>query len=116
MPDVQEKNTFIKSRSMAKASIERYFSAKNLFSEDLLSDKYVNLCLETDICSGSDLAYKSIESSSFFKDDVSFCPIEKEVRFVIKILQNMSRLVPQEFSAGILLMHLEIVEGIKIHG
>lgn len=103
-----------KSRIMAKASIERYFSAKQAFSEELLDDKYVELCLNTDICSGVDRAYKAISRSALFDKDVSFCPIEKEVRFVIKILGAMSRFVPQEFSAGVLLMHLEIIEHIQI--
>jgi hypothetical protein len=99
---------------MARASIERYFCSKNAFSESLLDDHYVDICLNTDISSGVGRAYKAIEAAQMFKDDTSFSPIEKDVRFVIKILGNMSRFVPQEFSAGVLLMHLEIIEKISI--
>lgn len=76
----------------------------------------MDLCLNTDICSGVDKAYEAIKNSSMFSEgNDEFCPIEKDVRFVIKILQGMSRLVPQEFSAGILLMHLELIEKIDCH-
>lgn len=113
MPTIAIENPS-KSRSMARASIERYFSAKHAFTEDLLDDRYVDLCINTDICSGVDRAYRAISRSSLFKGDASFCPIEKDVKFVIKILGIMSGFVPQEFSAGVLLMHLEIIERIVI--
>ena len=38
--------------------------------------------------------------------------IEPDVKLVIGILRRMKSLVPQEFSAGMLLMHLEILEGV----
>lgn len=101
-----------KSRSMAKSSIRNYFSSLGFFRDELLSEHYVDLCMDTDICSGADRAYKCMEG--LFEGDESFCPIEKDVKFVIRLLEKMSRLVPQEFSAGILLMHLEVVEGLRV--
>jgi hypothetical protein len=101
----------VKSRAMARFSIQKYFSHIGFFDESLLSEKYIDLCMETDMCSGADRAYKCM--SNFFNEDESFCPIEKDVRFVIKLLYKMSKIIPQEFSAGILLMHLEIVEGLN---
>lgn len=102
----------LKSRAMAQFSIKNYFSHMGVFHEGLLSDRYVDLCMETEICSGVDRAYETMKN--FFDGDQSFCPIEKDVRFVIRLLGKMSKIVPQEFSPGILLMHLEVIEGLKI--
>jgi benzoyl-CoA reductase/2-hydroxyglutaryl-CoA dehydratase subunit BcrC/BadD/HgdB len=103
-----------KSRNTAKYCIERYFSYHGSFEEHFLDDRYVDLCVYTDICSGVDRAYEAISKSDMFNNDVHDSgPIEKDVKFVIRILQNMSKVVPQEFSAGILLMHLEFIEKIR---
>lgn len=101
-----------KSKASARSCIEKYFSFKGIFDEGLLDDKYIELCFATDISSAVDRAYAAIEKSGRFKEDSAFCPIEKDVKFVIGILGDMSRIIPQEYSAGILLMHLEFIEKI----
>jgi hypothetical protein len=40
--------------------------------------------------------------------------IAEDIRYVIKMLSSIRRKVPAEFAPGILLMHLEIVEGIRL--
>lgn len=100
-------------RDFAQSCIRRYFSSKSVPESDFSDPKYLDLCLETDTCSAMDKAYKAMSRTSRFKDDGSH-PVEKDVRFVIKTLEGMSKVVPQEFSAGILLMHLEIIEKISL--
>lgn len=76
--------------------------------------KYLDMCVSTDICSGMDRAYQAMERSGKFAEDGSTHPIERDIRWVVNTLQVMSRIIPKEFSTGILLMHLEIIEGIPV--
>lgn len=112
----QESLSPTKSRNSAKYYIERYFSCKSAFDQDLLDEKYIDLCMDTDMCSGVDRAYDAMKASSLFVDEDENSPIEKDVKFVLKTLQGMSRIVPQEFSAGILLMHLHFIEKVCVQG
>jgi hypothetical protein len=94
--------------------ISNYFRDKTLiFNADLFSPKYINLCIDMNICNGVDIAYAAIEKSGRFEISSSEHSISEDIRFVIKILGKIKKFVPQEFSAGILLMHLELVEGIE---
>lgn len=98
----------------AKFYIDRYFSALGVPESIFSNPKYVGMCLDMDIRSAMEKAYAAMERSGRFDDEGSSHPIERDVRFVIRTLEAMSRVVPQEFSAGMLLAHLEIVEGIAI--
>lgn len=94
--------------------ISNYFKDKVSFnSVDLFSPKYIDLCINTNICDGVDKAYEFIEKSGKFETSSSEHSISEDIRLVIKLLAQIKNYVPQEFSAGILLMHLEILEGVK---
>lgn len=101
--------------------ISRYFSDKVLnfnlhFSPNIIfSPKYINLVSRTNICDGVDMAYKSMEHSGKFSSDASDHLISQDIRYVIKTLETIKKYgIPQEYAAGILLMHLELIEGIKL--
>jgi hypothetical protein len=94
--------------------ITNYFREKNIpINTDLICPKYIDLCISMDICRGVDIAYSAIEKSGKFETSSSEHSISEDIRFVIKTLGQIKRFVPQEFSAGILLMHLELVEGMQ---
>lgn len=94
--------------------IENYFKDKHVPKHvDLFSPKYVDMCIKMDMCRAADLAYEAIERSGILKSETGDSAIEPDIRLVIGILRRMKPLVPQEFSAGMLLMHLEILEGVK---
>jgi hypothetical protein len=95
--------------------IARYFSEFELDPEvDVCHPRYVQLCLETNICDAVDLAYKAIADSGRYKLSCAEGMLAEDVLLVIGILRSMrARAIPQEFSPGILLMHLELVEGIS---
>jgi hypothetical protein len=98
---------------MVPRYIADYFRDKSVPpGVDVTAQKYIDLCIDTNICDGSDMAYKAIAESGRFKDSSSDHSIEEDIRFVIGILAKMKKHVPQEFSAGVLLMHLELVEGL----
>lgn len=95
--------------------ILNYFDDKGLEEKSyLLSPKYIDMCIDTNICDGVDRAYEAIERSGKFETSSSEHSISEDIRFVIKTLGQIKKYVPQDFAAGILLMHLEILEGIPL--
>jgi hypothetical protein len=94
--------------------ISRYFEDRHVPDVvDIHDMRYVDLCIGINICDATDAAYKAMaRTERFCKSDLD-APIAEDVRLVIGILRTIrTRCIPQEFSAGILLMHLEILEGI----
>lgn len=94
--------------------ISRFFSNFTIPAEiDVCHPKYVSLCLETNICDAVDLAYEVMSKSGRYKTECPDGMLADDILCVIGVLRHMRLLsVPQEFSPGILLMYLEIVEGI----
>ena len=102
-------------REYASFYIARYFAPKNIPESVFCDPKYADLCLKTDVFSGMQRAYAAMATSEKFRESPDSChPIEKDVRFVIKTLSSMSKIVPQELSMGMLLAHLEIIEGLSV--
>lgn len=95
--------------------IQNYFEGENLpFKIDARNPRYVDLCIRTGICEAADMAYKAMAESGRFGSSCDDGTIGEDILLVIEILRKIrSKCVPQEFSAGLLLMHLEILEGIK---
>lgn len=102
--------------AIVKKYISSYFEDKNISPDvDLYSSRYIDFCLDCDICKAVDKVYCSIEKSGKFEIVSSEHSISEDIRFVIKTLGQIKKQhVPQEFSAGILLMHCEILEGIPL--
>lgn len=99
---------------MAPMYIRDYFRDKKISSDvDIISPKYIDLCVNTSMCEGADRAYKILSESGKFSECSSDHSISEDIRFVIQILSQMKKHVPQELSAGVLLMHLELVEGLS---
>lgn len=98
---------------MAAGYIEDYFRDK-VVPEcfDILSPRYISMCIEMNICKAVDMAYEAIARFGLVTPDSEDSAIEPDIRMVIGILRRMKPLVPQEFSAGMLLMHFEIMEGV----
>lgn len=81
---------------------------------NLFEKRYVNLCVDSTICEAVDLAYKSMRSSGVHQGSCGDGTIGEDVRLVVRLLREIRlKCIPQEFSAGILLMHLEIMEGLS---
>jgi len=94
--------------------IVNYFQDKNVYISKMILPKYIDLCIKTDICMGVNAAYKAMKKSGKFEVSSSEHSISEDIRYVIKTLGQIKKFVPQEFSAGILLMHLEFIEGIEL--
>lgn len=81
---------------------------------DLGDKRYIGLCVDSNICDAVDSAYKVMLSKGVLQSTCGDGTIGEDVRFVIRLLKEIrSKCVPQEFSAGIFLMHLEILEGLS---
>lgn len=95
--------------------ISDYFSGVPLPEGfDLLSKRYVDLCLGTDTCSAVGMVYEAMREQGRFQGACGDGTMGEDVRLVIRLLKGIrAKCVPQELSPGILLMHLEIVEGLK---
>lgn len=104
-----------RTKEFVEFHLKRYFSKMGVSEGLSASQRYVDMCLFADVASGMAAAYSAIaESGKFSAADEYECSIERDVRFVIKILEKMSRSVPQEISPGMLLAHLELVEGMSV--
>jgi hypothetical protein len=81
---------------------------------NLVDKRYVGMCVESNICDAVDMAYKCMKSRGSHQGSCGDGTIGEDVRFVVRLLRDIRlKCVPQEFSAGILLMHLEIMEGLS---
>jgi hypothetical protein len=94
--------------------ISLYFEGRNVPDfVDIHDGRYVDLCIGTNMCEAADAAYAAMSKSGRFQSDLD-APIAEDVRMVIGILRKIrTRCIPQEFSPGMLLMHLEILEGVS---
>ena len=103
-----------KMMKLANFFVSNYFSTMGV-PEHIYSDpKYLEMCISTDVCSGMKMAYSAMERSGKFDEGDSSHQVERDIRWVVNTLRNMSRFVPKEFSMGVLLMHLEIIEGVPV--
>lgn len=103
-----------------KICINNYFSDKFLHDgrkipKELLDlSYYSSLLFNTSISDGVLKAYFLIEENNFLvekiKDDQA---ISEEIRYMINLIRNIQKIIPQEFVGGMILMHLELIEGIE---
>jgi hypothetical protein len=99
---------------IARLHIKNYFEGKSIPDVDIFSPKYIDLCVTMDICQAVDKAYAAMEKCGKFDTTSSEHLIAQDIRYVIKTLGEIRKKVPQDFAAGILLMHLELVEGVNL--
>jgi hypothetical protein len=117
--------------ALAKQFIVKFFANRSMHcggripKSVLESPEYVNLVLHTDVCKGVEQAYKLIEDESRRKwhdrvatpnqeMDFSDEPLPEDISKVLGILNvECPRMkVPKALAAGIMLMCLELCEGI----
>lgn len=83
-------------------------------SVNLLDKRYIDFCIESNICDAVDAAYDAMRARGIMQSSCGDGTIGEDVRFVVRLLRDIRlKCVPQEFSAGMLLMHLEILEGLS---
>jgi len=85
----------------------------------LQSEDYMTLVLNTDVEYGAKTAYAALQRAehqvTWETDDAVTVP--REVKFVISILNHCKTLdIPKVFAPGLMLMYLEICEGVNVIG
>jgi len=106
---------------LSKQAISNYFLNEEMYTGDLIEKSlihlpyYVLLVRNTSVSEGVVKAYKMIEDCGF-KDSISInkSSMPEDVKFVLNLIKKIQREVSQEFVGGILLMHLELIEGIEM--
>ena len=102
--------------------IKNYFLDKTMHDYQEIKDSllelpyYTDLLFNTSMTDGVLKAYKLIEDNNFIDID-SNCDqnsIGPDIRYMINLIRNIQKHIPQEFVGGMILMHLELVEGIEI--
>jgi cell fate (sporulation/competence/biofilm development) regulator YlbF (YheA/YmcA/DUF963 family) len=102
-----------------KKCINKYFFEKTLYDgsqidkEILELQYYTELLLNTNMLDGVSKAYKMIDEYNFLEENLNDS-ISPEIRYMIKLIERVQKYVPQEFVGGMILMHLELIEGMEI--
>lgn len=116
-----EKNIENSIFDYANIVINNYFNGRKMYngneiSSDLLNLPYYSkLVCESNICESVDKCYEIIRENNFKKSkESSIGMLAEDVKYIVSLIKSMKRTVPQEFIGGILLMHLEIIEGLEI--
>lgn len=105
--------------NLAASTIEQYFSSREMHvggpipKSFLRNPDYITMILNTDICDGADRAYEALAGSDNFEESGAGI-ISDDIKLVVGLIHEIEREVPRAFVAGILLMHLELVEGVEI--
>lgn len=107
----------------AKMCIDKFFEGKEMYCggdipKRLLNDaQYIALVANTDVMDGVDLAYTALRRSHHRVTipSTEITTVPNDVKFVISILNHCKSLaIPKVFSTGLMLMYLEICEGVNI--
>jgi len=112
-------NFFEEIRPIIIKTIKNYFSNKKLYNgKDIdLSwfdlPYYSELIISTTVSEGVLKAYKIIEENNFSEMDCDN-DIASDIKYLIKTIKNIQKYVPQEFVGGMILLHLELIEGFEI--
>jgi hypothetical protein len=97
--------------------IGNYFSNKKICDSRVLDlPNYADIVLRTTVSDGVLKAYKVMEQNGFLSDGSrsNNRDISEDIRYMIDLIRSIQRTVPQEFVGGMILLHLELVEGLKV--
>lgn len=77
---------------------------------DFEDKRYVDMCVNTTICDAVDHFYNMASSKNIMQSSCEDGKITEDVNFVISMFDLIrSKNIPKEFSAGIFLMHIEMM-------
>jgi hypothetical protein len=102
--------------------IKNYFLDKVMHDDQEIKDSLLELPYYTDLLFNTSMAdgvlkgYKLIEDNNFIGLDCieDQNSISEDIRYMINLIRNIQKYIPQEFVGGMILMHLELVEGMEI--
>jgi len=98
-----------------------YFKGKSLHiggeitEQILFNQKRISLMLNSDMLNSIDMAHKGIASHEELVFKASLDGADGRAKMIIDILDGISNSpvrIPKEFAGGLLLLHLELIEGV----
>lgn len=113
-------NFFEEIRPILIKIIKNYFSDKKLYDGRDIDLNWFDLpyysetVLSTTVTDGVLKAYKIIEENGIDESEFYGDEIQSEIRYIIDLIKNIQKYVPQEFVGGMILLHLELIEGFEI--
>jgi len=100
--------------------IDRFFVGREMYcggeipKSVLHADEYVSLVLNTDVINGMDIVYDAIARSGQYQTEFEH-GVSDDVKHVIDLIHEIKGFgVPKPFITGILLMYLELCEGMSV--
>jgi DNA-binding transcriptional regulator YhcF (GntR family) len=103
-----------------KKCIKNYFADKKLNNgrniplSILELPHYTDLIVKTTVSDGVNKAYEIMEDNGFVLSKQSNLITDDEIKYMVKLIEKISKWVPQEFVGGMILMHIELVEGMEV--
>lgn len=114
-------NSFYKDiEPIIKKCIKNYFVDKKLHDGSKISDAllelphYTDMIIKTTVSDGVNKAYEIMEDNGFVVSKQNNLITDDEIKYMVKLIEKVSKWVPQEFVGGMILMHLELVEGMEV--
>lgn len=124
--DVEEENEsnldsfFEEIKPLIISTIKNYFKNKKSHTGSNIQQSlfdlpyYVDIVLKTTVSDGVLKAYKIIEENNFLDSTCEGKDTAEDIRYIVNLIKEIQKFVPQEFVGGMLLLHLELVEGLQI--
>lgn len=117
--DKEQHSQFLKDTVVyAQSYVEKFFKGKEMYAGGpipaslLKSDKYLSLVINTSLNNCIPYAYKIMEQE---EHPYVFAEYDRDVHCIVEVLQHCKNLgIPKCFAAGLLLMYLEICEGVSL--
>jgi hypothetical protein len=109
------------AKNLAIKYASEYFKGKSLYvggkitEQILINDKIISTILNSDMLSSIDKAHGGINGNEDLVFKTSLDGVDGGAKMIIDILNDISLSpfrIPKEFAGGILLLHLELVEGV----
>ena len=72
------------------------------------------MVIKTTVSDGVNKAYAIMEDNNFQFSKQSGLVVEDEIKYMVKLIEKISKWVPQEFVGGMILMHIELIEGMEV--
>lgn len=103
-----------------KQCIKNYFFDKNLHNGKKIENSllelsyYSSLLFNTSLSDAVIKAYALIEEYDFLSSTQDQNVVGEDIMYMLELLRDIQKITPQEFVGGMILMHLELIEGIEI--
>lgn len=104
--------------ALAKKTIKAYFDDKEMHcggripTRLLNHPEYLTQVLNMEISDAVDRAYEAMGRSGMYNDNDESL-VTEDIQIVVSLIHSIGACVPKCFIPGILLMHLELVEGVE---